>query len=240
MFRNLLVHFKMSASAVLISSWRSSASYRVRICLNFKEIPFVVQSIDPVDELQIPASTGKQTKAGDELKKINPMGFVPILQIDGKNFIESMAIMEYLEETRPEKSLMPKDALQRAKVREICSIIVSGIQPLQNIVIDDKDSLRAVKAINRGFGAVEHLLTSSQGKYCVGDEVTLADVCLVPQVLNARKLQVNLAPYPNIVRIDRLLHLHPAFKKSHPFVQVDFPAENFTNENFFQIFKSKM
>lgn len=230
----------MSSSAVLISSWRSSASYRVRICLNFKDIPFVVQPIDPVAELQLPARNGKPSDAGDKLKKVNPMGFVPILLIDGRTFIESMAIMEYLEETRPEKSLLPKDPVQRAKVREICSIVVSGIQPMQNVVIDDSDSVRALKAINRGFSAIEKLLTASLGKYCVGDEVTLADVCLVPQVLNARKLQVNLAPYPNIVRIDRLLHLHPAFKKSHPFVQSDFPAENFTDDNFFQIFKSKM
>lgn len=230
----------MSSPAVLISSWRSSASYRVRICLNFKEIPFVVQPIDPVDELQIPRHGGKKSDAGDKLKSINPMGFVPVLQIDDRTFIESMAIMEYLEETRPEKALLPKDAMLRSKVREICSVIVSGIQPIQNVVLDDKDLARAVDAINRGFTAIEKLLATSCGKFCVGDDVSLADVCLVPQVLNARKLQVNLAPYPNIVRIDRLLHLHEAFKKSHPFVQADFPAENFTNENFFQMFKSKM
>lgn len=222
-----------------------------------------MQPIDPVDELQIPRNGGKRSEAGDKLKSVNPMGFVPVLQvridrfcsyfwfdiffanfpltqIDGKTFIESMAIMEYLEETRPEKALLPKDALQRAKVREICSVIVSGIQPIQNVVLDNKDHARAVDAIKRGFSAIEKLLTASSGKYCVGDDVTLADVCLIPQVLNARKLQVNLAPYPNIVRIDRLAHLHPAFRRSHPFVQNDFPAENFTNENFFTIFKSKM
>jgi maleylacetoacetate isomerase len=230
----------MSSPAVLISSWRSSASYRVRICLNFKEIPFIVSPIDPVDEIQVPRKNGKTSESNEKLKKINPMGFVPILQIDGKNFIESMAIMEYLEETRPERPLLPKDAVKRAKVREICSIIVSGIQPMQNVVLDEKDSKNALNAINRGFTAIEKLLEDSNGKYCVGDDVTLADVCLVPQVLNARKLQVNLAPFPNIVRIDRILHLHSAFKKSHPFVQNDFPSEKFTDSSFFEIFKSKM
>lgn len=113
--------------------------------------------------------------------------------VDGHTLIDSLAIMHYLEETRPETSLLPQDALKRCKVRELCQVIASGIQPLQNVTvlmqIGDKGNDWAKQWITKGFIAIEKLLSTSPlaGKFCVGDEISMADCCLVPQVFNARR-----------------------------------------------------
>lgn len=130
--------------------------------------------------------------------KVNPMRYLPALVIDGHTMIESMAIMEYLEETRPEIPLMPRDPIRRAQMRAICEAIVSGIQPLQNIGVlnhmgnfmGEKEKAWSQHWITRGFRAIEELLKSSAGQYCVGDDISLADCCLVPQVYNARRYYV--------------------------------------------------
>lgn len=173
-------------SVVLYSSWRSSCSYRVRICLNLKDVKY---SIKPINLIKLSKS--------DENEKfeVNPMRYIPALQIDGKILIESMAIMEYLEETRPLDPLMPRDFFKRAQVRAICGIIVSGIQPLQNSgvlnhmgdIMGEKEQKWSEHWIVKGFTALEKFLSQSAGKYCVGDEITFADCCLVPQVFNARR-----------------------------------------------------
>lgn len=114
--------------------------------------------------------------------------------LDGHTLIESIAIMHYLEETRPQPPLLPQDPYNRCKVREICETIVSGIQPLQNMAVlerigDEKKSMDwAQHFIKRGLDGIEKLLTMSAGKYCVGDNISMADCCLVPQVFNAEKL----------------------------------------------------
>lgn len=170
---------------------------------------------------------------------------------DGHTLVESLAIMHYLEETRPQRPLLPQDVLKRAKVREICEVlslslsllkhflnpttfrsqvIASGIQPLQNLIVlihvgEEKKKEWAQHWITRGFRAIEKLLSTSAGKFCVGDEVTLADCCLVPQVFNARRFHVDLRPYPIILRIDRELEGHPAFRAAHPSNQPDCPPE---------------
>lgn len=131
----------------------------------------------------------------------NPMNYVPAIDIDGETLIESMAIMEYLEEMRPEVALMPKKPLIRAQVRAICSIIVAGIQPLQNTSVLNKIGDLSSKEeeerwsqhwIIKGFNAIENILRNTAGKYCVGDQITLADCCLIPQVFNARRLVFQL------------------------------------------------
>uniref|UniRef100_A0A182K9D5 GST C-terminal domain-containing protein n=1 Tax=Anopheles christyi TaxID=43041 RepID=A0A182K9D5_9DIPT len=132
--------------------------------------------------------------------------------------------MYYLEETRPQRPLMPQDVLKRAKV------IASGVQPLQNLIVlihvgEEKKKEWAQHWITRGFRAIEKLLSTSAGKFCVGDEITLADCCLVPQVFNARRFHVDLRPYPIILRIDRELEGHPAFRAAHPSNQPDCPPE---------------
>lgn len=207
---------------LLYSYWRSSCAWRVRIALNLKEIPY---DIKPVSLIK-----GGGEQHSDEYRNVNPMEHVPALQIDGHTLIESMNIMHYLEETRPQKALMPQDVFKRAKVREICEVITSGIQPLQNLTVliyvgEEKQREWAQHWINRGFRAVEKLLSSSAGKYSVGDEITLADCCLIPQVFNARRFQVDLRPFPTILRIERELENHPAFRAAHPSSQPDCPPE---------------
>lgn len=176
------------SKVVLYSSWRSSCSYRVRICLNLKNIKY---DLKPVDSSCLASGVGVATYTQ------NPMNYVPAIDINGQTLIESMAIMEYLDEVYPEISLMPKDPLKRAQVRAICGIIVAGIQPLQNTSVLNKIGALTCKEeeekwshhwITKGFKAIEKFLETSAGKYCVGDEITLADCCLVPQVFNARRL----------------------------------------------------
>lgn len=111
---------------------------------------------------------------------------------DGHTLVESIAIMHYLEETRPQRSLLPQDVHKRCKVRELCEVITSGIQPLQNLIVlihvgEEKKKEWAQHWITRGFRAIEKLLSTSAGKFCVGDEISMADCCLVPQVFNARR-----------------------------------------------------
>ncbi|XP_018047360.1 PREDICTED: probable maleylacetoacetate isomerase 2 [Atta colombica] len=207
---------------VLYSYWRSSCSWRVRIALNLKEIPYDIKPVNLVK------SGGEQHS--NEFREINPMEKVPALHIDNHTLIESLNILQYLEETRPNRSLMPVDPIKRARVREICEIIASGIQPLQNIgllthVGEERKTEWAQNWITRGFTAVEKLLLSSAGKYCVGDEITLADCCLVPQIYNARKFHVDLKPFSTILRVDRHLEHHPAFTTTHPNNQPDCPPE---------------
>lgn len=188
---------------VLYSYWRSSCSWRVRIALNLKEIPYDIKPISLIK------AGGEQHC--NEYREVNPMEQVPALQIgrykkkgkirhsnysifiaDGHTLVESLAIMHYLEETRPQRPLLPQDVHKRAKVREICEVIASGIQPLQNLIVlihvgEEKKKEWAQHWITRGFRAIEKLLSTSAGKYCVGDEISLADCCLVPQVFNARR-----------------------------------------------------
>lgn len=118
---------------------------------------------------------------------------ISIYTLDGHTLVESIAIMHYLEETRPQPPLLPADPYDRCKVREICEIIVSGIQPLQNLgllthIDAEKRMDWAQHWIMRGFDAIEKLLSASAGRYCVGDQISMADCCLVPQVFNAQKL----------------------------------------------------
>lgn len=187
---------------ILYSYWRSSCSWRVRIALNLKEIPYDIKPISLIK------SGGEQHC--NEYREVNPMEQVPALQIgiinrfvlllsllnyiisDGHTLIESLAIMHYLEETRPQRPLLPQDVHKRAKVRELCEIISSGIQPLQNLIVlihvgEEKKKEWAQHWITRGFRAIEKVLSTSAGKYCVGDEITMADCLLVPQVFNARR-----------------------------------------------------
>ncbi|XP_054725624.1 probable maleylacetoacetate isomerase 2 isoform X1 [Anastrepha obliqua] len=207
---------------ILYSYWRSSCSWRVRIALNLKEIPYDIKPISLIK------SGGEQHC--NEYREVNPMEQVPALQIDGHTLIESVAIMHYLEETRPQRPLLPQDVHKRAKVREIVEIICSGIQPLQNLIVlihvgEEKKKEWAQHWITRGFRAVEKALSTSAGKYCVGDEISMADCCLVPQVFNARRFHVDLRPYPIILRIDRELEANPAFRAAHPSNQPDCPPE---------------
>ncbi|XP_053553343.1 maleylacetoacetate isomerase isoform X1 [Bombina bombina] len=206
---------------LLFGYFRSSCSWRVRIALALKGIEYEHRFINLIKD------GGQQLS--DEYKEVNPMQQVPALRIDGITLSQSLAIIEYLEETRPNPPLLPKDPKKRAQVRMISDHIASGIQPLQNLsalqrIGNTKDEW-AQYFIIRGFQALEKILKDTAGRYCVGDEVTMADLCLVPQVANAERFKIDLTPYPTITRINQSLLQLEAFQVSHPSRQPDTPPE---------------
>ncbi|KAG1935866.1 maleylacetoacetate isomerase [Pimephales promelas] len=154
---------------------------------------------------------------------------VPAVTIDGITLSQSLAIIQYIEETRPQPRLLPADPKQRAHVRIICDIIASGIQPLQNLYVIQKIGAEKVPwaqhFINRGFEALEPILKQTAGKYCVGDEISMADICLVPQVYNAERFKVDMSQFPTIIRLNQTLIEIDAFKVSHPSHQPDMPDD---------------
>ncbi|TRY58370.1 hypothetical protein DNTS_034212 [Danionella cerebrum] len=206
---------------VLYGYYRSSCSWRVRIALALKGIEFEQQAINLIKD------GGQQLT--EQYKAINPMQQVPALSIDGITLSQSLAIIHYIEETRPEPRLLPADPKQRAQVRMICDIITSGIQPLQNLYVIQKIGTEKVQwaqhFINRGFDALEPILKKTAGQYCVGDEISMADICLVPQVYNAERFKVDMSPFPTMRRINQSLCEIEAFKVSHPSCQPDTPDD---------------
>ncbi|XP_075282964.1 maleylacetoacetate isomerase isoform X1 [Opisthocomus hoazin] len=210
-----------AAKPILYSYFRSSCSWRVRIALAMKGVAY---DMVPVNLLK---DGGQQFSP--EFKAVNPMQQVPALKIDGITLSQSLAIIHYLEDTRPNPRLLPLDPKKRAQVRMIADHIVSGIQPLQNLGIlkqmGEKKLEWAQNCITSGFQALEQILQHTAGRYCVGDEVSVADVCLVPQVSNAERFKVDMGPYPIIIRINKALLELEAFKVSHPSRQPDTPAE---------------
>lgn len=208
-----------SSKPVLYSYFRSSCSWRVRIVLAHKGIEYDTKPIHLLNQEQV----------SDEYKQLNPMGQVPALVVNDRTLTQSLSIMEYLEEAYPQKPLLPKDLLLRAKVREICEIIGSGIQPLQNLSVLQKVGEGKMEwghfYINKGFVALEQVLAKSAGKYSVGDEISFADCCLVPQVFNANRFKVDMAAFPTISRVHDALSSLETFKAAHPTNQPDCPDD---------------
>ena len=207
----------------LYSYFRSSAAYRVRIALNLKSISYETQSIHLVKD-------GGRNKL-PEFRAVNPQMRVPVLVTTADDvLIQSLAIIEYLDETHPRPPLLPKDPVARARARALAELIACDIHPLNNI-----GPLRYLKnnmaqpqsAIDKwyhhwiiaGFEALEQLVTP--GPYACGSEITLADLCLVPQVYNARRLKVPLDRFPKIVGIDRACSAVTGFDRARPENQPD-------------------
>ncbi|XP_078000877.1 putative maleylacetoacetate isomerase 1 [Glandiceps talaboti] len=199
--------------AILYHDHDSSCSRRVLIALLLKEIDHEVKVLTYGEDY------------GQEVLELNPMGQIPFLIIDGNHLSQSLAMIEYLEETRDSGiRLLPTDPIQRAQVRQISDVIVSGIQPLQNkstplIEMVGADKLRAWLTywIDRGCQGLEKMLVNTSGKYCVGDQVTMADICLAPQVYNASsRYNVDMSKFPTIVRINAELMKIKAFYETNP------------------------
>ncbi|MCB9507754.1 MAG: maleylacetoacetate isomerase [Myxococcales bacterium] len=186
----------------LYAYWRSSASWRVRIALNCKGVAYETVPVHLVRD------GGEQRRA--EYRAVNPAALVPSLEIDGVRLSESLAIVDYLEQTRPTPSLYPAAAYARAQALRIAELVNAGTQPLQNLrVLQYLESELGADAagqrrwaahwIGMGLEAIEAVLADTAGAHAVGDAVTVADVCLVPQVYNARRFGVDLAPFPRVV-----------------------------------------
>jgi maleylacetoacetate isomerase len=205
----------------LYSFFRSSASYRVRIALALKGLEYETVSIPMRDN----------SHRADSYRKVNPQMRLPTLELDdGKTLIQSLAIVEYLDALNPEPRLLPADPIARARLQAVAQIIGCDIHPLNNIGTrslltsmfgaDDKalDSWTTYW-IREGFSAVERLM--EPGRYAFGDRITLADVCIVPQVYNARRYKVPLDDFPRIVAADAAASQHPAFLAAAPEAQPD-------------------
>lgn len=207
---------------VLYSYWRSSCTWRVRIALNIKQIPYTYRPISLIKE------GGEQFDP--TFLKLNPSAQVPVLQIDGHRLTESVAILEYLEETRPNKPLLPPTPRERAQVRMLVEIINSGTQPKQNLAVlkyvaeSNAEEVRnkfASHWIEKGLNAFEKELELTAGTCCVGDNVTFADLVIVPQAYNSARFGVNIAKFPRIAKVVNYLEQLPEFQKAHPSEQPD-------------------
>jgi len=207
----------------LYSYFRSSAAYRVRIALSLKGLAYETAAVHLIKD-------GGHNRR-PEFRAVNPQMRVPVLVTDaGDILIQSLAIIEYLDETHPEPPLLPKDAVARAKVRGLAELIACDIHPLNNTspLRYLKNTLHQEQAaidtwyhhwILEGFQALEAMI--APGPYVCGSTVTLADVCLVPQVANARRLKVPLEAFPKIVAADAACQALPAFAKARPENQPD-------------------
>jgi len=207
----------------LYTYFRSSAAYRVRIALNLKGLPYEMAAI------HLTKDGGYQRKP--EFTAVNAQMRVPALKLaSGDILTQSLAIIEYLDDTHPEPPLLPADPLARAKVRAIAQIVACDIHPLNNLLVLQylKRQLKHEQVeidtwyhhwVIEGFNAIEAMITA--GSYACGASVTLADVCLVPQVFNARRLKVPLDAFPKIVAADAACLKLPAFDKARPENQPD-------------------
>lgn len=215
----------MAGDRILYGYWRSSAAYRVRIALALKRLAYTTKPID--------LRSGAQ--AGIGFTMLNPQGLVPYL-IDGDvGLNQSLAIIEYLDETYPDPPLLPGSAVERARIRAAALTIACDIHPLGNLRVLTylKDEFEADQNkvdrwsehwIEAGLAALEEVAVNSSGRYLFGDTVTLADICLVPQMYNARRVRTDLSAMPTLVAIDKRLNALPALRRAAPGVQVDAPA----------------
>jgi maleylacetoacetate isomerase len=207
----------------LYTYYRSSAAYRVRIALNLKGLPYEMVPI------HLTKDGGQQRKP--EFRAVNPQMRVPALALSsGDVLTQSLAIIEYLDEIEPEPPFLPADALARAKVRAVAQMIACDIHPLNNTAVLQylKRTLKHEQTeidtwyhhwIIEGFNAIEAMITPAS--YSCGAQVTLADICLVPQVANARRFKVPLEAFPKIVAAEQACLKLPAFDKARPENQPD-------------------
>ena len=213
----------------LFSFWRSIATFRVRIALNLKDV--VPDEVVDIDLLE-----GKQRE--DAFREVNPQMLIPALIEDGGPVMfQSMAILEYLEETRPQPPLLPRDPKGRARVRGLCQIAVSDAHPMsvprvrnylaQELKLDQPTLLAWVRHWQtEALQAYQTHLTngSGSGRYCHGDAITLADICLVGQAVGSGFFDVDIKAYPAAARIVDRCFENAAFAKAHPLKQPGAPA----------------
>jgi maleylpyruvate isomerase len=201
--------------------FRSSASYRVRIAVNLKGLG--------AEHLAHHLRKGEQRDPA--YLALNPQGLVPTLQDGGAVLTQSLAIIEWLDETHPEPPLLPKDPLQRAKVRAFALALACDVHPVQNLkvlarlrqlgVADDQVTEWAAWANREGLAACETLIANEPGPFCFGAAPTIADLCLVPQLANARRFGVDLQAFPRLLQAEAAAKAMPAFADAAPERQSD-------------------
>jgi maleylacetoacetate isomerase len=202
---------------ILYDYWRSSAAYRVRIALNLKGVDYESRQIDLREDEQ---------KSGD-YRALNPQGLVPMLEIDGQRLTQSVAIIAYLDIRYPNQPLIPAAAVERAHVTAMAMAIACDIHPLNNLRVlkylknelgHSQDEIDRWYAhwISEGLPALEAIAKPRAGKFLFGDAPTGADVCLVPQLYNARRFNVPLDDYPTLLRAEENANKMDAFAAAYP------------------------
>ncbi len=214
----------------LFTYFRSSAAFRVRIALNLKRLPYEAVSVD--------IRAGEQQHRKPAFLAVNPQGLVPALQDKDETIGQSMAILEYLEEAYPEPPLLPRTPTDRARVRAMALSVVCDIHPLNNLRVlsylrsplgHDEDAVKAWYRnwVAAGFSGLEEQARrlSGDGVHMYGTIVTLADVCLIPQMYNALRFKCDVEPYPTLRAIHAHLESQPPFARAAPEAQPDRPAK---------------
>jgi maleylacetoacetate isomerase len=201
---------------VVYDYYRSSASYRVRIALNLKGAAYQRVAVNLLE--------GEQKD--EAYRARNPQGFVPMLEADGKRLTQSLAIIGWLDRAVPEPPLLPADTDDRCYVEALCLTIAADIHPINNLRVLKRLTALGIEQAERdewyrhwireGFNALEALAAPRAGRFLYGDSVTTADLCLVPQMFNARRFEVDLSPYPTLVRCDAEATTLDAFAAAHP------------------------
>ena len=209
----------------LYSYWRSSASHRVRIALQLKGLDYEYVPV------HLAAGGGEQYSAA--YRALNPQSRVPALETADGVLTQSMAIMEWLEETCPEPPLLPRTPAARARVRSMAQLMVADVQPLQNTSVtryleeqlhQDEAAIEGWRRhwVARGLSALEAMLNADPpGDYCFGALPTIADVCLLPQCASARRFGLDTAAWPRIARIEKACNANAAFQRAAPANQPD-------------------
>lgn len=210
----------------LYSFFRSSASYRVRIALNLKGLSY--------EQSAIHLRRGGGEQFSETYKAINPQALVPALEENGKILTQSLAIIEYLDEKYTEPPVLPRDPVDKALVRSMALVVACEIHPIQNLRVlnhvkkeynqtDEQVNRWAQHWIDLGLSALEQLITAQpkRGKFCFGDIPTVADICLVPQLGNARRYGCDLSKYPTIMNVEKNCMALPAFADAAPEKQPD-------------------
>ena len=196
---------------------KSSAAYRVRIALNIKGLEYDRHKVNLLESEQI----------SDEYRALNPQGLVPMLEIDGLKLTQSLAIMVYLDQRFPEPPLMPTDPADGAHVRAMALAIACDIHPLNNLRVlkylagtlrlgEDERQDWYAHWITEGFNALETMAAPRAGAFVFGDSPTIADICLVPQMFNARRFNVPVEAFPTLLRADENANRIDAFVAAHP------------------------
>ena len=214
----------LSATMKFYTYFRSSAAFRTRIALNLK-------GLKPE---QVFVHLRKHEQRADQYRAVNPQAMVPTLVHDGNTIGQSLAIIEYLNELVPQPPFLPADLAGRARARQIAYAVACDIHPLGNMRVQEyvRDTLGHSEAellawhrhwIALGFAAIEKLVsgTAHRGEFCHGDHPTLADICLIPQMHNARRIELDLTPYPTLQRIEKAAYELAAFTDALPKNQSD-------------------